>query len=226
MMMEPVHLYAAFLDVLAYRDRLEQDRNSGNLDLRNNLTSALRVFENVNDSVYHVQAISDTVLVTCLQHENFLEFLELLRNVFVTFMEQMLFVRGAVAYSQHFQSNRLTYSHAVARAYELESEQAVYPRIVIDENIIRMYEVGENLPDLFNKGLLCKENNVYFLDILTADNWNQVFSQAALIYKNNIKSLMRNEKAFSKHLRFERYLLRSQYASQNASTYVDQVNSY
>lgn len=221
--MEPVHLYAAFLDVLAYRDRLEQDRRSGNLDLRNDLSHALRVFESVNDAVFQVQSISDTTIVTCLQHDYFVEFLRLLREVFLAFMDQLLFIRGAIAYSRHFQSNRLTYSHAVARAYELESEQAVYPRIVVDDNIIKMYEVGEGLPSFRGDGLLCKENGIYFLNILTADNWQYVYSQAAKIYKHDLTSLERSERAFSKHLRFERYLLTSQYASKEAVPYVAQV---
>jgi hypothetical protein len=44
--------------------------------------------------VFQVQAISDTVIVTCPQHDYFVEFLELLRNVFIAFMEQLLFSGG------------------------------------------------------------------------------------------------------------------------------------
>lgn len=224
--MEPVHLYVAFLDVLAYRERLEQDRQSGNLDLRNDLSAALRVFDSVNDAVFHVQAISDTIIVTCLHHNHFAEFLRLLRQVFLAFMDQCLFVRGAVAYSRHFQSNRLTYSHGIARAYELESQQAVYPRIVVDENIIKMFEVGEGLPDIHCKGLLCKENGVFFLDILTEDNWQYVYSQAANIYKQSLRSSRFSESAFTKHLRFEKYLLTSPHAPSDSVPYINRTESF
>ncbi len=225
-MMGPVHLYVAFLDVLAYRERLEQDRQSGNLDLRNELSSALRVFDNVNDAVFQVQAISDTIIVTCLNHDHFPEFLWLLRGVFLSFLGQCLFIRGAVAYSRHFQSNRLTYSHGVARGYELESQQAVYPRIVIDDNVVKMYEVGEELPNIRSAGLLCKEKGVFFLDILTADNWGYVYSQAATIYRKSLSSSRFSEGAFNKHLRFERYLLSSRHAPKDARPYVGKIEAY
>jgi hypothetical protein len=224
--MDPVHLYVGLLDVLAYRTRLEQDRSSGRLDFWNDLSAALAVFDQVNESVFSVNAISDTIIVTCLHHESFPEFLRLLRGVFVAFMEQGLFVRGGVAYSRHFQNNRLTYSHGIARAYELESRQAVYPRVVIDENIVNMYEVGEDLPTIQSQSLLCKENGVYFLDILTGDNWHQVYTQAVRIYNENRNALETNEDALGKHLRFERYLLTSRHARSEAVPYIAGIDAH
>jgi hypothetical protein len=221
----PVHLYAALLDVLAYRHHLEWDRNSGNLAFQEQLSTALSVFDEVNDAVYRVQAISDTIILTCLDHAHFPEFLEILRTVFVAFLEQRLFVRGGIAYSRHFQSGRLTYSHAIARAYELETTLAVYPRIVLDDNIIEMYKVGSNLPTIENRGLLCAENGVYFLNILTQENWEQVYDYAKRMYEASIEGLRSNESALAKYLRFERYLLSSPYASADASPFVHRIST-
>jgi hypothetical protein len=94
-------------------------------------------------------------------------------------------VRGGIAYSQHFQSNHLTYSHAVWRAYELESSVAVYPRIVLDKNVVDMYEVASDLPPIRSRNLLCVENGVFFLDVLTRDNWTEVYDYARKIYESN-----------------------------------------
>ena len=223
MSMQPVHLYAALLDVLAYKQRLERDRNLGILDFQNQLTQALRILEGVNEVVFQTQAISDTIILTCCEHGHFPEFLNILRQVFIAFLKQGLFVRGGVAYSRHFSNKSLTYSHAIARAYELEQSMARYPRIVIDKNIFEMYVTGEGLPKIEQQGLLYCENGVYSLQILTRDNWMEVYSSAKKLYKGDGEELKYDDGAFAKHLRFQRYLLSSPYAITGHNEYIDGI---
>jgi hypothetical protein len=219
--MKPVYVYVALLDVLAYRQHLEADRKSGRLDFAQKLLHALRVFDDVNNAVFRVQAISDTIIITCPGHEHFPKFLQLLREVFLAFLGQGLFVRGGVAYSQHFQNNNMTYSHAVAKAYELESTLAEYPRIVIDGNIIGMYEGGDGLPNIKSCGLISAENGVHFVEVLTKDNWSLVYESAKVIYASSVDVLRVNERAFGKHVRFERYVLSSPYAPTSAARFIN-----
>lgn len=218
--MEPTYLYAALLDVLAYRQLLQRDRESGRLDFQDKLSAALRIFESVNEAVFGVQAISDTIIITCSDHGHFPQFLELLRSVFIAFLRQGLLVRGGIAYSRHFQSNHLTYSHAVARAYELESSVAVYPRIVLDNNIVDMYEVATDLPPIRSSNLLCVENGVIFLDVLTRDNWAEVYEYARKNYDANCNTIKSDESVISKYIRLERYLLASSHAPTGAAGFV------
>lgn len=221
--MASTHLYAALLDVLGYRQHLEMDRGTGRLDFQEKLGAALQILESIDEGVFHVQAISDTIIVTCSDHQHFVEFLILLRKVFLAFLGQGLYVRGGIAYSRHYQKKHLTYSHAVAKAYELESSHAIYPRIVIDGNIIKMYETGSDLASLTSTGLICVENGVHFLNILTSDNWADVHAKAKLLYESNREVLLKDESAFSKHIRFERYLLYSSYAPESAASYIGKI---
>jgi len=217
------HIYTALLDVLAYREHLKRDQDAGLLAFQEKLSASLQIFDSVNESEFGVQAISDTIILTCNAHEKFPEFLLLIRKVFVAFLGQRLFVRGGIAYSRHFQNKHLTYSHAIARAHEIESTMAIYPRIVIDENIIRMYEIGTDLPKLKNSGFLSIQNGVHFLDVLTKDNWTHVRDAAKMIYEDSIDQLRGNESAFMKHVMFERYLLNSQYAPLGAVAYTQKT---
>lgn len=129
-------------------------------------------------------------------------------------------MRGGIAYSRHFESGRLTYSHAIARAYELEKQFAIYPRIVIDKNILDMYAVGTGLPNIKNKGLLCLENEVYFINILSKGNWQKIYDCAKRIYDNSINSLRGDEHSLIKHIRFERYLMTSPHTPTSAANYI------
>jgi hypothetical protein len=222
--MNPIYLYAAILDVLGYKQLLDKDMKTAQLDFQNKLTEALKAFQSVNEAIFRVQAISDTIILTCNQGTEFPEFLDLLRTVFIAFLEQGIFVRGGVAYSRHFQSGHLTYSHAVTRAHELESKVAIYPRIVIDDNIIEMHASNDAYPDLRAKELVCAENGVYFLDILTSSNWSKVYTCAKNVYESGIEYLNNDESAFSKHIRFERYLLASPFAQPECGRYVGLID--
>jgi hypothetical protein len=219
--MNPSYIYTALIDVLSYRFRLEKDRKSGTFSLKEDLEGALSVFDTVNSAVFGVQAISDTIILTCNTHEQFPEFLELLREIFYAFLCRNLFIRGGVAYSKHFQNGKLTYSHAVARAYELESTVSIYPRIVIDDNIVQMYSQKNGiLPKILNAKLLLRQNQVTFLDVLTDDKWSELYSLAKTLYIKDKTEL--TESAFSKHFWFENYLLSSSYAKNN-DKYIDHI---
>lgn len=204
--MNPTYAYVALIDVLSYKFRLENDENLGQFKFKDDLVAALSVFDTVNSAVFGVQAISDTIILTCSNHENILEFLKVLKDVFLAFLNRGLYVRGGIAYSRHFQSGRLTYSHAVARAHEIESKFAIYPRIVIDQNIIEMYSSSPKLPPILEKGLFIKHNEVSFLHVIDELNWDSIYDMAKERYKRDMDEIRKNESAFSKHQWFENYL--------------------
>lgn len=204
--MTSIYSYVALIDVLAYRSRLENDKKTGQFKLKDDLEGALSVFDVVKPERFSVQAISDTIILPCDKHSDFLEFLSLLKRVFLAFLSKGLFIRGGIAYSKHFHAGKLTYSHAVARAYELESKAAIYPRIVIDPNIIEMYSSSSSLPKILGKGLFASHNKVSFLHVLDDQNFDSVYTMAKNIYERDMEDVSLNENAFSKHQWFENYI--------------------
>ena len=225
-MNEPQYVYVALIDVLGYKKFLEKDRKSGSLEFKDKLTDALKIFNKLEDeSVLQVQAISDTIIITCFKHDKLLIFFNALRSIFISFLKEGLFIRGAIAYSRHFTNNYLTYSHAIARAHELEKNSAIYPRIVIDQNIIEMYKAGSGLPDIFSSGYICVENGVYFLQILTEKNWSEVYNLASEIYNQDKDQLYLDEAAFNKHLRFQTYVIDSEFNVDGKGAYIPRISS-
>ncbi|MGY6277414.1 hypothetical protein [Methylomonas sp. MgM2] len=213
--MTPMYSYVALIDVLAYRSRLESDKKMGQFKLKDDLEGALSVFDVVSPERFGVQAISDTIILSCDNHNDFLEFLILIKRVFLAFLDKGLFIRGGVSYSKHFHSGRLTYSHAVARAYEIENKIAIYPRIVIDSNIIEMYSSSTSLPAILGKDLFVSHNKVNFLHIIDDQNFDSVYVMAKNIYDRDIEDISLDEGAFSKHQWFEDYIFT--FAGDNAS---------
>lgn len=219
------YCYVALLDVLSYRSRLRQDMEKGEYTFKDDLERSLGIFDSVNSVHFNVQAISDTIIITCGSHENFPEFLGILKNTFVSFLTRGLYVRGGVSYSKHFQSGRITYSHAVARAYEIESKQAIYPRVVLDRNIIDMYKSGTGLPAILDSELILRQNETHFVNVIDTDNWSILYEKAKEMYLKDERQLQSNESAFAKHLWFETLLLTSHHAGVYKSKYTDSISN-
>jgi hypothetical protein len=220
------YVYAALLDVLGYRDYLNEDRKNGTLLFKNHLQKAFACFSEVNSAIYQHEAISDTIIITCNRRDDFPNFLEVLKKVSLSFLKQNLFIRGGVAYSQHFKSSNITYSHAVSLAYELEAKKAKFPRIVIDHNILDMFDTPEDtkiLSAILKSELICQQNGIYFLNILDKKNWKTVHTYAKKIYKSDSQNILSDEEKFSKHCWFENYLFSSKYVDHRVSRYIPPI---
>jgi hypothetical protein len=210
------YVLAALLDVLGYRDRLARDRESGRLDFKDALQRAMQVLSNVNEAHYAYDAISDTIIITRTDDADLAGLLAVLKDVHLAFLREGMLVRGGLAYERHFKSNNITYSHALALAHQVETDLAVYPRIVIDKNVIETQKTKNLWMPVAKSRLICECNGVHFLNVLDDTNWYQVHAWAKKIYERDRSSLAGKEKEFLKHAWFENYLFSSRHAKPDA----------
>lgn len=217
------YVYTAILDVLGYRSRLQYDREQGSLSFKYELQRALQVLANINRADYDYQAISDTIIITCNKKDEIIGFLQTVKCVVYSFLKEELFVRGGITYSQHFQSSNITYSHAIALAHEIESNLAIFPRVVIDNNIVEMFYASGEQSRLIDSGLISVQNGVFFLNILDRSNWVEIYGFARDHYKRDEKLLLRKENDFLKHVWFENYLFSSPFADKEFSRYIPHI---
>jgi hypothetical protein len=203
------YMLVAILDVLGYRERLEKDRQSGRFDFKDALQNAIEKLSNVNEAQYPYEAISDTIIFTSTNANDLAGLLSVLKSVYLAFLREGMLVRGGIPYERHFKSNNITYSHALALAHKVETEDAIYPRIVIESNLIGWQETENLWKNVIGSQLVCECNGIYFLNVLDADNWQQVYGWSKAIYENERTSLARKEKEFLKHSWLENYILTS-----------------
>src|SRR6266496_4672342 len=219
-MNEISYSYVALLDVLAYREYLERDTDSGKLEFRDAMSRALSVFRTVNENDFGHTAISDTIIVTCSKQDQVVPFLRLLKRVQISFLRQGLFLRGAAVYARHFQSGKLTYSPALTRAHKLEQESAIYPRIMIDHNILEMFYSSDQQAKLVTSCLVSEWNGTFFLNILEPKTWPVVHAAARDLFHRDSHKLAGKESAFAKHVWFENYLFASPYVKRGSKRYI------
>ena len=164
------YTFVSLLDVLGYKNKINDDRQNGKENFKQKLEAALSILNGINETEISYQAISDTIIVSTHPSAPFAEFLRTLVRVHRSFLKNGLFIRGGISFAPHFKSGSLTYSHALPIAYEIEQKQAIYPRIVIDKNIIAMMRPGEKLEldmrEIQDEQLICRENGIFFLNIV------------------------------------------------------------
>jgi hypothetical protein len=216
-MPEKTYAYVALLDVLGFRALLARDREEGIMTFQAKLRDALHLLTELNELIFQYQAISDTIIVMCGDRSRFVEFAAALKQLTISFLRQQLMVRGGVAYSQHFHSGNVTYSHALALAYELESKRAIYPRIIVDKNIIKLQE---EIKLAIPPGLLLEQNGVIFIDFITDTGWQNAYDLAKQLFADQQHLIAGDEMAFSKHLWLQNLLLHHPDAPTDAKGYI------
>lgn len=195
------HAYMAFLDILGYKEFLDADINTGTQSFKERMIRAFRAFESVNQSRYAFRAISDSIFISCGEREAAKELLGVLRELFLSFLSQQLLIRGGVSFGQHFQNQSITYSPVLTKAYLLESQAALVPRIMVDSNILDMF------PELKDDGLVLRTGSQWFLNIATRDNFRDLWSAAENTCRESKNAIQRNERVRIKHRWLQDFLL-------------------
>ncbi|QBQ97272.1 hypothetical protein [Paraburkholderia pallida] len=201
----------ALLDVLAYRNHLKADRSSGSEAFKVKLESALSVLSSINETEIAYQAISDTIIIAANPSTSISDFIGTIAEVQRAFLESGLLIRGGVAFEQHFKSGNLTYSHALAVAYELEQKQAIYPRVVVDKGVIEMLRSGSRFSEadiqrLQHECMICVQNGVYFINF-AANHIDWCYEKAKLIFEDEYLTLEGREAELAKHRWLQDYLV-------------------
>jgi hypothetical protein len=211
--------YVALLDVLGYRSHVKKDRDHGRLDFKDKLTEALGVLRNINEDEVRSVTISDTVILSTSNPVGLRELMSACSLLFVSFMRHGLLLRGGIAYSQHFHSGNVTYSHALTLAHGLESENAIWPRILIASGALDASLA--NGADLRGDGLIISWNGVNILNILHGVEWTDIYRCVSEIYENE-KSQM-PEDVFTKFVLFERFMMNHPSRPRRVRPFIDSM---
>lgn len=201
----------ALLDVLAYREHLKIDRSLGNETFKEKLESALSVLHSINETELGYQAISDTIIIAANPSTAISDFVSTIASVQRSFLQSGLLIRGGIAFEQHFKSGHLTYSHALAVAYELEQKQAIYPRVVIDKSVIEMLRTGSrfsssDIQRLQDESIVCVQNGVYFVNFAIG-HIDSCYEKARAIFEAESVNLEGREPELAKHRWLQDYIV-------------------
>lgn len=144
----------AYIDVLGFKNQIkstiyENEENDQETQRIYEAYSIIRSIWNLdsNDSIIKktlkskkVSIFSDSIVVSFKvtdQSGLFFMLLELMWLI-MQLVSKKIFCRGAICYGKLYHTNKMIFGPALIEAYNTESKAALYPRIVLDESVIRI----------------------------------------------------------------------------------------
>jgi|GEM_PF-663406 len=238
----------AFIDILGFKDKIKKsDENIIPLFV-DTINSALKDYERYFNNSGDKQArdmmgckilplnpdyyiFSDSIVFTMKDEENnLIRFLTAIISLQKSFIKNDIFVRGAILKGKIFESkngetnNSIVFGPGGVDAYEMESKEAIYPRILLSKEIVdklykRYNEIPENGLELLKRSLLIyvlKDNDgAYFLDYLGYglfwDFLEKKEAEFLIVHKKNILNQLDQIRESQKNNNREKYFIRSKY---------------
>lgn len=144
-------------------------------------------FEQIQKEL-HVSYFSDSFVITLPYEENDLNtklflIIHSLANLMSKLARANFFTRGGISIGKMFHKDNVFFGHAFLESYELESEIATYPRVILSD---KLNEIANTMPYVKqdNDGLLY----VDWINFVKAD----VNNQQSGTFVNDIKILINN----------------------------------
>lgn len=140
--MEYKYSYVAYLDILGFKD-LSND--SANVDFIYNLYEHLfsiksdsklySIFEKIKVSI-----LSDNVIVSCkIGIDNLYEFCKYIIYIQRQLIDINVYFRGGIVCGEVFQNKIECFGPALVKAYLMEKELSIYPRVLIDNELVKNF---------------------------------------------------------------------------------------
>lgn len=206
--------FVCFADILGFSNLIKSASSEEApyllKDLHSHLSSCYKKLRELNP-YGSIKTFTDNIILAYPKHEDGEGQYGSLILSFMYFQLNMIlkgyFIRGGISLNDYYGDETFAYGPAVVEAYELESNKANYPRIILSEKMIELILVhiedfygGEGAPQIsevicdkedntcFINYLLCIENDLQesgdfknYFEIITAHK-NQI---ETAIYKNS-----------------------------------------
>lgn len=161
----------AFIDVLGAKEFMKEDSDGILNKVHNVYTESIKLYTKyygkISDEV-NIRIFSDNIVVYCrcgkINNLTALKITTMLSAIIqVNFLKYDILVRGGISKGDFFADEVMIWGNALSNAYILESEVAVYPRIVIDNSLSEIFpECGiDELKKLF---ITFDNDYLYFVD--------------------------------------------------------------
>lgn len=141
--------FVAFIDILGFKELIRRSENDS--AILDRLLEVLAQFSELIDIrkkisgedssvwTYQVSTFSDNVVISTRQTKEGLIFLLLVATLLSTrLLQKGIFTRGAISSGKLIHTDKIVLGNGLIKAYQLESGTAIYPRIIVDDEIVSM----------------------------------------------------------------------------------------
>lgn len=201
--------FYAYIDILGYRNLIENDLHGGNNDFKTKLVNSFNALSTINASDVSYKSISDSIYLVFHNETLGIDyFFNIIADLQIAFLKNKLLVRGGISYNEHFENGNVTHSLALIDAYKLESNEAFYPRILIHNAIIEKLKNENKYQLLISTNKIIQHGTKHQINFLTDTNWNQCYDLIKQISEESNKQIDDDPKVFAKYWYLQDYLRR------------------
>ncbi|MDO5858934.1 hypothetical protein Q2490_16785 [Myroides odoratimimus] len=168
--------YTLFIDILGFKNIIGKSVSDGNDNLKNiiHIQDIYNAIYNILDSKDYydklidkkVTVFSDCIVISFPKITDFdllVQFF-LVQSIILKMLELGILLRGAFTYGKLIHTDKYVFGPALVRAYNLENEKAIYPRIIIDGII---FEIEPENNEVNTKIKKQDEDGLYYVDYFT-----------------------------------------------------------
>lgn len=229
--MNQKHLYryraVAFLDVLGFEKTLNKFELEAKRNKRkpkadddfpgyyysSSASKFISIFKNALEKLsvdkFKYYLFSDNICITSISEtrtDDLKELLHTINELFYDFAQAGYFLRGGIDYGLFIDDDNLALGMPLANAYKLESTVAIYPRIVLSEELVNQFIISGDFEDDISSVLISQKHEHRYLNVFTHVFRSDYREDKEEFFKNLSRSIVHelevnsaNEKVFTKY---------------------------
>lgn len=166
--------YLLYIDILGMKSKIASKDSELYLNYINNLyikaiKTISNLYEEINNVKINVRIFSDNMVIAIKQDENWYQgrepikhtlIIEIASYIQILALMYSLPTRGSIVHDDFYIDENFIYGKALTKAYNLESEIAIYPRIIIDDEAIELFTTSQYLKKFVKKDT----DNVHYIN--------------------------------------------------------------
>lgn len=230
-----VDSFVAYIDILGFREFV----NNNKFELVEELFNDLHLCFNIllkSDGKFIKQEMLDTVTTNIISDsiiisvpkttELSLEILIRIVNniVFNILWKYKLLCRGAITEGDFYAKKNIAYGPAFVKAYKLESESAIYPRIIFTYDVFDSYKkicnkIGCKIDSIYSLATFNHEESLFIADYITTNLFDHIY----IVYNETFKDKNNNKNSIYSQKNIACYIFNSikEYIESQLSTLTD-----
>lgn len=176
--------YVAFIDILGFKNIIKKSEKKEN-EIQY-IERAINIFKSfTNQSSFVVTQFSDSVVISTNDSEdNFQKLLKCLLEISIKSIGIWYLLRGGITKGKLIHTKDYLFGPAMNYAYKLESELAIFPRIIIDEHLNE--EINKRNDCFFTKDF----DGIYYLDYLNPKNFINMEKEEVKTHLDSIRDAL------------------------------------
>jgi hypothetical protein len=160
--------FVAFIDILGFSDMVEQDCNGPSTDavfLPKLLEVHKKAFSYASKCAgAKVTQFSDSIILALpYAADDFAAVVDHVALLQQSLLQDGILSRGGLSYGKHYSDEEFIFSDALIRAYKIERDRAIFPRVVVDEDLL---DLLSPLPSNRQPALIREADGACFVDYL------------------------------------------------------------